>query len=158
MVMKKSPYCRFPLVLTLVLAGLWLFACGQSQPVASGPTPTSLLAVTPLTTHVFAQPTTLIKQATSEATATPEAAANVDLSRGERTYQTKGCVDCHGAQGEGVADKAEKLAGTSLSEEEFTDLLRTGGAGKLGNDHLYGTQAISPSGMKALYAYVKSFK
>jgi mono/diheme cytochrome c family protein len=156
--MKRSSCCRLSTVLSLVFVGLWLFGCGQSEPVASGPTPTSLLNATPLSTHVFAQPTTLIKKATSAATATPEAAANVDLSRGERTYQTKGCADCHGAQGEGVAGKAEKLAGMSLSEEEFTDTLRTGGEGQLGNSHLYGTQAISPSGMKALYAYVKSFK
>jgi mono/diheme cytochrome c family protein len=115
------------------------------------------LAVTPISTHVFAQPTTLIKESASEATPTPEAAA-ADLSRGERTYTSKGCADCHGAQGEGVDGKGSVLAGTTLTEDEFTDLLRTGGEGALGNDHLYGPQAISPSGMKNLYAYVKSFQ
>jgi mono/diheme cytochrome c family protein len=152
--MKRIPYPQLMIILSLT--SLWLYACGRSEPAASGPTPTSRLAATPLSTHVFAQPTTLIKQA-AEATPTPDAAA-VDLSRGERAYTSRGCADCHGAAGEGVEGQGSALAGTALTEEEFTDLLRTGGEGSLGNDHLYGPQAISPSGMKALYAYVKSFQ
>jgi mono/diheme cytochrome c family protein len=104
-------------------------------------------------TVVFEQPTTII---TVAATATPMPEQSVDLDRGKRLYESKGCAGCHGAQGEGVEGKAKGLAGTQLAEQEFTDILRTGGAGKLGNEHLYGMQAISPSGMKTLYAYVKS--
>jgi mono/diheme cytochrome c family protein len=141
------------LFIILVLP-LLLFACGQSQP-ASAPPRSELLAVTPLTTHVFKQPTTIIKEAAAEKVETPEAAA-VDLSRGERSYTSKKCGDCHGAKGEGVEGKGKALAGTSLTEEEFTDILRTGGG--LGNSHLYGPQAISPSGMEVLYAFVKSFQ
>jgi cytochrome c550 len=141
-------------VLVIVLIPLLLFACGQSQPSSAEPTK-DLLAATPLTTHVFKQPTTIIKEVAAEKAETPEASAE-DLSRGERSYTSKKCGDCHGAKGEGVDGKGKALAGTSLTEEEFTDLLRTGGG--LGNSHLYGTQAISPSGMEALYAFVKSFQ
>jgi hypothetical protein len=40
--------------------------------------------------------------------------------------------------------------------EEFEDILRTGGRGELGNDHLYGTSAITSSGIKAVHAYLQS--
>lgn len=133
---------------------LLLLACGQSQPSSAEPTK-DLLAATPLTTHVFKQPTTIIKEAAAEKVETPEAAA-ADLSRGERSYTSKACGDCHGVKGEGVEGKGKALAGTTLTEQEFTDVLRTGGS--IGNSHLYGTQAISPSGMEALYAFVKSFQ
>ena len=143
-------------VFVIVLIPLLLFACGQSQPSSAEPTK-DLLAVTPLTTHVFKQPTTIIKETDTEKVETPEPEAPAaDLSRGERSYTSKQCGDCHGAKGEGVEGKGKALAGISLTEEEFTDILRTGGG--LGNSHLYGTQAISPSGMEALYAFVKSFQ
>ena len=142
-------------ILLIVLGlPLLLFACGRSQPSSAEPTK-DLLAATPLTTHVFKQPTTIIKEAAAEKVETPEVAA-ADLARGERSYTAKKCGDCHGAKGEGVEGKGKALAGISLSEEEFTDILRTGGG--LGNSHLYGVQAISPSGMEALYAFVKSFQ
>lgn len=143
-------------LLIILVLPLLLFACGRSQAGSAQPT-ADLLAVTPLTTHVFKQPTTLIKEAAAEAekVETPEAAP-ADLARGERSYTTKMCGDCHGAKGEGVEGKGKALAGTTLTEAEFTDVLRTGGG--LGNSHIYGPQAISPSGMEALYAYVKSFQ
>ena len=140
----------------LIILGLplLLIACGQSQPSSAEPTK-DLLAATPLTTHVFKQPTTIIKEVAAEKVETPEVAAE-DLARGERSYTARKCGDCHGAKGEGVEGKGKALAGTNLAEEEFTDILRTGGG--LGNSHIYGTQAISPSGMEALYAFVKSFQ
>lgn len=143
-------------LLIILVLPLLLFACGQSQP-SSAPPRSELLAVTPLTTHVFKQPTSLIKEAAAaaEKVETPEAPA-ADLARGERSYTSKNCGDCHGAKGEGVEGKGQALAGTTLTEEEFTDILRTGG--DIGNSHLYGPQSISPSGMEALYAYVKSFQ
>ena len=145
------------IIITLIFIGLLLAACGGSD--SSGPTPTSAEAPTPLKAE-FKQPTTIIQE-DEEEEVTEEAATStpgVDLSRGERTYTNRECGACHGAQGEGVADKGGPLAGTELSETEFTDILRTGGQGELGNDHLYGTQAISPSGMEFLYAYIKSFQ
>ncbi len=148
-------YSQLAVTLVLALAGLSLFACGRSEPASGEPT-ANLLAATPLSTHVFQQPTTIIKLSTPEEAGTPAPAEDVDLTRGERTYSDKKCAECHGTRGEGVPDKAKALVGMQLSEQEFTDLLRTGGQGKLGNEHLYGPQAISRSGMKALYDYLKS--
>jgi mono/diheme cytochrome c family protein len=147
------------ILLALVLIGLWLPACGGSQAVSNQAAPAEAVTATPFSTHVFGQPTTIIKKEdASEKAGTPAPGAEVDLSRGERTYQSKGCADCHGARGEGVEGKGNPLAGTQLAETEFTDILRTGGHGQLGNDHLFGVQAISPSGMEALYAFVKSLQ
>jgi mono/diheme cytochrome c family protein len=150
------------IALVLLLMSLLLSACGRSSSAGGPVAKSTLLAATPISTHVFKQPTTIIKEEavaekveTPEA-ATPEAAAPEDLARGERTYTNKSCGDCHGAQGEGVEGKGSKLAGTAVTEQAFTDFLRTGGA--VGNSHLYGPQSISPSGMEALYLYVKSFQ
>lgn len=138
----------------LVLLGLTLFACSQSADTADESSAERLVA-TPLPTLNFKQPTSMIEKSTPEgdqSQATPAA----NLSQGERIYNNKKCGDCHGDQGQGVEDKGKGVAGMSLSEAEFTDIMRTGGKGKLGSDHLYGPQAISPSGMTALYAYIKS--
>ena len=162
---------------TLLVAGVFILvslvaACGRRELPPQGdapsdigstdsaaPTDTPKAAATPLSAS-FGQATLVVEtaegdeeEAAEEATPTP----GVDLSRGERTYTNKECGDCHGVQGEGVEGKGEALAGTTLSEEEFTDILRTGGNGELGNEHLYGPQAISPSGMETLYQYVLSF-
>ena len=157
------------IIIAIILAGLFVVGCGRrelppqgsaAQSASGEPTSTPVAAATPLRAQ-FKQPTPVKKEADTEekeesaaeeSTPTPE----VDLSRGERVYNNRECGACHGPQGEGVADKGNPLAGTELSEEEFTDILRTGGKGELGNDHLYGPQAISPSGMEALYAFVKS--
>jgi mono/diheme cytochrome c family protein len=161
--MNRSLQVKYIIVLTLMLVGLVLVGCGRrplpSQDAPAGATPTT--AATPLSAE-FKQPTTIIqkeaeKTAAEASTPTPLPAAGADLSRGERTYTTKGCADCHGAQGEGVEGKGNPLAGAPLTEVEFNDILRSGGDGKLGNEHLYGPQSISPSAMKALYEYVKSF-
>ena len=155
----KHPHRKVILWSAFICLLLATTACGSQEATSAGPTPTHALAATPISTHVFGQPTTIIKQSNSQETkdnGTPAAEAEQDMSRGERTYISKQCGDCHGLQGEGVAGKAEKLAGTQLTLEEFTDVLRTGGQGGLGNEHLYGTQSISPSGMEALYAYVVS--
>ncbi|MEZ4868707.1 MAG: c-type cytochrome [Caldilineaceae bacterium] len=77
-----------------------------------------------------------------------------DLTRGEAAYTKNKCNECHGAQGEGVADQGKAIAGTTLTFEEFDAVLRTGGG--LGNSHIFGRSAVSPSGMEALYAYVQS--
>ncbi len=151
----KNKTINLQLMLTLVvlmLTGWLLLACGQSGPSSSTEPSTDRLAATPLPTLAFKQPTTMIR-----ADAAVSVTEEIDLARGERVYTSKKCADCHGPKGEGVDGKAKALAGASLSEETFTDILRTGGKGELGNAHLYGVQAISPSGMKALYAYIKSF-
>jgi len=143
-------------VFMLILTAMMPLACGRRQETLEAERGEigEAVAATPLPTVVFEQPTTIITMA---ATPTPQPEQAVDLERGRRLYESKGCASCHGAQGEGVVGKAQGLAGTQLTEQEFTDILRTGGTGKLGSEHLYGPQAISPSGMKALYAYIKSF-
>ena len=159
--MRTHPYARLMLMLMLAVSGLLLVACGGGSEASTEPTPTSGLAATPLSTHVFKQPTSIIKESASEEEKqdeTPADEGDADLSRGERIFNNNQCADCHGGQGEGVPDKAEGLAGTQLTEAEFADILRTGGQGELGNDHLFGPQAISPSGMEALYTFVKSFE
>jgi mono/diheme cytochrome c family protein len=80
----------------------------------------------------------------------------VDLAVGQRAYERNKCGDCHGAQGEGVADKGNAIVGAQLTLEEFDEILRTGA--DIGNSHIFGRSAISPTGMEALYAYVQSLK
>lgn len=87
---------------------------------------------------------------------TDSSTAAVDLSVGERAYTKNKCDSCHGAKGEGVADKGKAIAGTTLSFEDFDKQLRTGGG--LGNDHIFGRSAVSPKGMEALYAFVQGLK
>lgn len=77
-----------------------------------------------------------------------------DLQRGEAAYTKNKCGDCHGANGEGVPDKGNTLVGMTLTLQEFDAVLRTGGG--LGNTHIFGRSAVSPSGMEALYAYTQS--
>lgn len=87
---------------------------------------------------------------------TQTAAAAPDLARGEASYIKNKCGDCHGAAGEGVADKGGAITELSLTLAEFDTLLRTGGG--LGNTHIFGRSAVSPSGMESLYAYSQSFE
>jgi mono/diheme cytochrome c family protein len=84
------------------------------------------------------------------------AASAADLTRGANAYARNNCAECHGENGEGVAGKGAAIAGITLTEDEFADLLRTGGG--LGNTHIFGPSAISPGGMSALYAYVQSLQ
>lgn len=118
--------------------------------------PTRITDVPPPATHVFEQPTTIIetKATPGATTATPASADAKLIERGKGIYEKKGCGECHGASGEGVSDKGPKLAGTSLTETELDDVLRTGG--KVGNEHIYGINAISRSGIKAVYAFLQS--
>jgi len=93
---------------------------------------------------------------TSLTAAAPANAATPDLARGEAAYVKNKCGDCHGAAGEGVTDQGNALTDMTLSYEEFDNVLRTGGG--LGNTHIFGRSAVSPSGMEALYAYTQAFE
>ena len=153
--MNKRHSSRAVLFICAVLLVLSFSACGGGdEPSTKAEVPTPLVSDTPFPTRRFLQPTSVIKAA---ATDTPASGQTGDLERGKRIYEANECGSCHGAQGEGVEGEAGGLAGTQLTEQEFDDILRTGGKGELGNEHLYGPQAVSPSGMTALYAYVKSF-
>ena len=78
-----------------------------------------------------------------------------DPVAGQTIYANK-CASCHGANGEGVEGKGKGVAGWTMTAAEFEDILRTGGKGKLGNEHLFGPLQISPSGMENLYVFVQT--
>ena len=158
----------------VVLAGgalaLLVVACGGRG--ESGPTPTPRVAPTALSAQ-FAMPTSMItsRAAVTDTVAatTPETSAArtegaptatptpvVDLSRGERVYINQNCGQCHGEQAVGVPDKGSALAGTSLSDAEFDDALRTAYKGELGTDHIFGPNRISPGGVDALHTWLQS--
>lgn len=152
------------LISLLLFTALLFAACGNnsssSDSSSSGggqalPTPTAMSG----SFKAVGEQTIITK--TAEITETSQtsdsvAAAGVDLSVGQRAYEKNKCGDCHGAKGEGVADKGKAVAGTTLSFEDFDKFLRTGGG--QGNDHIFGRSAVSPKGMESLYAYVKGLK
>lgn len=109
------------------------------------------LAVTTTTTT-----TTMTTRAATTADESGPTVSADDLARGARSYERNGCADCHGPNGEGVADKGGAIAGAALSEAEFADVLRTGAG--LGSSHIFGPSAISPGGMTTLYLYVQSLQ
>jgi mono/diheme cytochrome c family protein len=151
--MYRTERSLLAIALCIICLGFALVGCGRREP--AGPTPTPQPTVTPLSA-TFKQPTSIIKAEAEKAEATPTPTVGTDLSRGQKLYTDKGCAECHGPQGEGVEGQGSALGGTALGEGEFETILRTGGQGQLGNNHLYGTQAISPSGMAALYAFIAS--
>ncbi len=139
--------CRFVFFAALLVLILSLSGCGGSR------TPSATVEPIPTPKAVFDQPTTvIISQAT---TTTPEAVIGADLAGGQYIYENK-CASCHGAKGEGVQGKGKGIASWTMPAAEFDDILRTGGKGKLGNEHLFGLNQISPGGMSNLYAYVQS--
>ena len=77
-----------------------------------------------------------------------------DIAAGEFVYGNR-CVECHG-EGAAGTEQATSLVGLTLSEDEFEDLVRTGG--ELGPDHLFGSTKISPDGLSAVYAYLTSLE
>lgn len=157
------------LLLLFVLALLFVAACGRNREGSGDSTQSpsaDRLAAPTMPAGQFtavgeqsiltdtASLTETVQTTQSAQTTQTAAAAAPDLSRGEAAYTKNKCGDCHGAKGEGVADKGNAVAGTTLSLEEFDAVLRTGGG--LGNTHIFGRSAVSPSGMEALYAYVQA--
>ena len=156
------------ILILLVVPSLGFAACrttggeGTASVMTSTPEPT--VESTRITdaeapaTHVWKQPTTIIKtqETPAAATATPASADDKIIARGRGIYEKRECGQCHGVNAEGVPDKGAKLAGTSLTEAEFKDILRTGAKGELGNEHIYGTSAISESGISTVYAFLQS--
>ncbi len=122
-----------------------LIGCGG----AGTPPPTVERIPTPQ--GVFAQATTVL---------TPLPAVTVPATGGDpvagQTIYANKCASCHGANGEGVEGKGKGVAGWTMTAAEFEDILRTGGKGKLGNEHLFGPLQISPSGMENLYVFVQT--
>ena len=131
----------FALSLSIILA-----ACGG----AKGGAPKATVEGIPTPQGVFGQATSVTTQLPPAATA--EAAGSGDPVAGKTPYDNK-CASCHGAKGEGVEGKGKGVAGWTMSNSEFDDILRTGAKGKLGNEHLFGPSQLSPSGVENLYAY-----
>ena len=150
----------------LLTVSTWagLVACRRSSEGTAAPPGEATEEATRITdatvpaTHVWEQPTSII-QIQDTPTSAPSTTASADdktIARGKMLYEKKECHTCHGERAEGLPDKGSALASTSLAVEEFEDILRTGGRGELGNDHLYGTSAITSSGIKAVHTYLQS--
>jgi mono/diheme cytochrome c family protein len=164
--MRRTALLQIPIL--LVVLSLGLVACraqgGGATASVTTSTPEATVEITRITdasppaTHVWKQPTTIIKtqDTPAAATATPASADDKLIARGQGIYERRECGQCHGDNAEGVPDKGARLAGTSLTEAEFKDVLRTGGKGELGNEHIYGITAISESGISAVYAFLQS--
>jgi len=158
-----NPLLRFRFLIAMIICLIFVVSCGRSQNGSSGSVQSSADAATPAPTMPAGNFTAVGEQSvltdTASLTQTTQptqavSAASADLTRAENTYTKNKCGDCHGAKGEGVADKGKAIAGTALSLNDFDVLLRTGGG--LGNTHIFGRSAVSPSGMEALYGYVQS--
>lgn len=158
-----NPFHHFRFLFAIIVCLIFVASCGRSQNGNTSSTQSSADVVTPSPTMPAGNFTAVGEQSgltdTSTLTQTTpitqaSSAAMVDLTRGENAYTKNKCGDCHGAKGEGVADQGKAIAGTALSLNDFDVLLRTGGG--LGNTHIFGRSAVSPSGMEALYSYVQS--
>ncbi len=156
--MNRSHYP--PILFALVLLTL-ITAC---SPQAAGPTSTPAATNTAYAfpTFAFSQPTEAPQVATAAAgtaaarqtsEAQTVALDPVAVERGKDRWDVLECASCHGENGVG-SDDAPALAGTTLTEREFVDFLRTGGT--IGNDHLYQTNRLSTGGVANLYQYVLS--
>jgi mono/diheme cytochrome c family protein len=163
-VRKSAKLCFLLLILGLSFAACQGRSGGAADVVEPATTERATEESTRITdatvpaTHVWKQPTTIIKTDTTPTAATSTPASDDDkmIARGQGIYEKRECGQCHGDNAEGVPDKGAKLAGTSLTEAEFKDVLRTGAKGELGNEHIYGTSAISESGITAVYAFLQS--
>ncbi|MEZ4617496.1 MAG: c-type cytochrome [Caldilineaceae bacterium] len=152
------------ILVVLVLCLCFVTACGRTQSSggdgsqSGGSAPLAAPTMPSGQFKAVGEQSILTETVTLSTTAqtTQTTATTPDLARGEAAYSKNGCDACHGANGEGVADKGSALTDMTLTLEEFDALLRTGGG--LGNSHIFGRSAVSPSGMEALYEYVQSFE
>jgi cytochrome c553 len=73
---------------------------------------------------------------------------------GAGTFKTR-CAGCHGAEGQGKVGPA--LKGTSVSEDQITDMLTKGNDAKK-VPHKKAMSSLSADDAKAVAAYVKTLK
>ena len=162
---------RWVRVEVLLIVVLLLTACGSAattqqrageggggggQPVVVPTMPPARFTPVPQQSAASSALTQTIAGAQSTATAAVTTVDEQRLQRGATIYINRQCHECHGEQAEGITDKGAKLAGTQLTLAEFTTVLRTGGSGEIGPEHIFGPSAISPGGMEALYAWLRS--
>src|SRR6266851_1807965 len=149
MTSQRNTRFRFLIALPALLI---LAACGNT-----GPTATPLPTVTPFPTYGYVPPTEApIVVTMGEATATAGSSQALDpqaIEAGKGRYVFLQCGSCHGDDAKGT-DKGPALVGTKLTQDEFVNILRTGG--KLGNAHLFSTNRLSDAGGKNLYVYILS--
>lgn len=159
---RRRFFCIWTVFLpAMLLAALIAAACGgqarsggsggEAAPATQGREARVVSTMPPLQ---MAQPTTMIDATrVAELHATPSPQQTIDVELGGRVY-TRLCVECHGAEGEGVPDKGKAVAGVEMDAAALSTLLRTGG--KLGPDHLFGLDKVSPEGVKALHAWMQT--
>ncbi len=136
--------------IVLSLLVLLLSAC-RAAVTETAPTPTAFPTFSYIAPTVAAPVLTV---GAEEATASSTLTLDPDkIELGKSRYVALECGSCHGDDGKGT-DKGPALAGTKLSQDEFINVLRTGG--KLGNQHLYSTNRLSDAGGKNLYLYILS--
>ena len=158
---NMRPSKRFFIVFICLLSLLYT-ACGGGSASSSSGSTNTVAPTTEAAQAVATMPAGNFKAAaenqitkTVNVTTTQTQANAPDLALGARVYTKNKCAACHGEKGEVVAGKTTKaIGGTTISAAEFDEFLRTGGG--QGNDHIFGPSAISPGGMEAVYAYVKS--
>jgi len=143
---------RIAITLVLLIASALLAACGTA-------TGTPIPTATPIPTYSYTVPTEAPQVAAvgaqTQTARAPQAGAAVNptaVARGAERYEVLECGSCHGENAEG--GEAVALAGTTLTETEFIDFMRTGGT--LGNDHQFSTDRLSENGGRNLYAYLVS--
>ena len=149
MTLHRIAKLRFLMALPIVLI---MAACGAANSTATPP-PT----VTPFPTYGYVAPTEAPAIVTmGEATATAGSSQALDaqaIDAGKSRYVALQCGGCHGDDAKGT-DKGPALVGTKLTQDQFVNILRTGG--KLGNAHLFSTNRLSDAGGKNLYVYILS--
>lgn len=153
----------YPAILYALALLVLAAAC---SPQAAAPTSTPAATNTPFVfpTYAFNQPTEAPQVATAAAATaaarqtTQAQTVSLDptaVARGKDRWDALECASCHGENGEGT-DNGPALAGTTQTEREFVDFLRTGGT--IGNEHLYSTNRLSTGGIANLYQYVLSLE
>ncbi len=151
-----------PIAAVLLLLLTLVAGCGpgdeQDGSNEESPAASETSAVPTMPAARFDQPTpvTDLKQAseTDKQQDDEQDEESPDIASGAFVYGNR-CVECHG-EGAAGTDQASSLVGLTLSEDEFEDLIRTGG--ELGPDHLFGSTKISPDGLSAVYAYLTSLE
>ena len=165
MVQRKRNITRFTARFVPILAVLMLLLAlpagcgpGDEDNVTGGEAAADRNVVPTMPAARFDQPTPVTDmQEASEADKQEdeeEDEEEPDIAAGEFVYGNR-CAECHG-EGAAGTDQATSLVGLTLSEDEFEDLIRTGG--ELGPDHLFGSTKISPDGLSAVYAYLTSLE
>ncbi len=167
MVQGKMNITRFairivPIAAVLLLLLTLVAGCGpddeQNGSSEESPAASETSAVPTMPAARFDQPTpvTDLKEAseTDKQEDDEQDEETPDIASGAFVYGNR-CAECHGEGAEGT-DQASSLVGLTLSEDEFEDLIRTGG--ELGPDHLFGSTKVSPDGLSAVYAYLTSLE